>query len=297
MWGVWVLVLVVGVTLGGCQDQHLEYIDYDYVDVAIPEANTRTRQSSASAPSPGSPPKPRRPGSTAAKKSKPRTHTTPVPIIKDIRRVDPNTGAFYYHYEGGDGSMKHEVRFPNGTVYGNFTFVKDNGELETRTYHHGMGSNVVENDNGDYELHRHLEQPYVHQSGPDPVEELFPQEGLPQPNQVRIQSHQRPVAQQSRPVSRNRVRARPRPVALEQTNSFTAPQPVPLDFHDSQTSFSFHDEARPLFGPNTVNVDHQAQGSELHPVVEPLDYDFQPSQKEYVLSQDHLSEPVQVSEQ
>lgn len=273
----------------------MEYVDYyDYADVAIPETNTKTRQPSPSA-APQLKPKPRRPSSAQSKKSKPRG-TTPVPIITDIRRVDPNTGAFYYHYEGGDGSMKHEVRFANGTVLGNFTYVKKNGELETQHYNHGLGSNIVENDNGNYDLHRHLEEAYVHQSGPDPVEELFPEDGFLQPNSVRIQSH-RPIAQprpivQSRPAARPKVRAHPRPIALQQSPSvFRAPQPVSLDYRDSQTAFSFQDESRPNFNPNTVDVapiEYQARASSLQPVVELLS-----QHSSFSSSQDQQSEIVQ----
>jgi len=295
MWGAWIL-LAVCVSLVGCQDQKFDYEDYyDYAaDVAIPETNVKTRQPSPSA-APKLTPKPRRPGSVKSNKNKPRG-TTPVPIIKDIRRVDPNSGAFYYHYEGGDGSMKHEVRFPNGTVLGNFTYVKKNGELETQSYNHGLGSNIVDNDNGNYDLHRHLEEAYVHQSGPDPVEELFPEDAFLQPNSVRIQSH-RPIAQprpivQSRPVARPRVRAHPRPIALQQSPSvFRAPEPVPLDLHDSQTAFSFQDESRPIFNPNTVDVapiEYQAQASSLQPVVKMV-----PKLSSFSSSQDQLSEHVQ----
>jgi len=295
MWGAWILLLMC-VSLSRCQDQNVEYVeyiydDYDYTEVAAQETKTSARKVSA----PVAPPpqlKPRRPGTAGSKKAHKPRGTTPVPIIRDIRRIDPVTGAFYYHYEGGDGSMKHEVRFPNGTVLGNYTYAKKNGELETHTYHHGLGSNIVDNDNGDYELHRHLEQGYVHQSGPDPVdtvdyiETLFQEDRPPQPNTVRVQS-QRPIAQ-PRPVPRNRVRARPRPIAVQQAPSvFSAPQPVPLDYHDSQTAFSFQDDSRPIFNPNTVDVvGFQAQESSLQPVVEPVPQSY-----------DQLSEPQQVSEQ
>jgi len=288
MWGAWILLLMC-VTLGGCQDQYVEYeyVYDDYADVAVQETKPKARLQTP-APAPVAPPKlkPRRPSTGGSKKHKPRG-TTPVPIVKDIRRIDPVTGAFYYHYEGGDGSMKHEVRFPNGTVLGNYTYAKENGELETHTYHHGLGSNIVDNDNGDYELHRHLEQGYVHQSGPDPVETLLAEDAPLQPNSVRVETS-RPIAQ-SRPVPRARLRARPRPVPVQQTQSvFNAPQSVPLDYHDSQTAFTFQDDS------NYVNVDqYQGQESNLQPVVEfveslPQSYEF-----DYY---EH-SEPLQVSEQ
>lgn len=288
MWGAWILLLMC-VTLGGCQDQYVEYeyVYDDYADVAVQETKPKARLQTP-APAPVAPPKlkPRRPSTGGSKKHKPRG-TTPVPIVKDIRRIDPVTGAFYYHYEGGDGSMKHEVRFPNGTVLGNYTYVKENGELETHTYHHGLGSNIVDNDNGDYELHRHLEQGYVHQSGPDPVETLLAEDAPLQPNSVRVETS-RPIAQ-SRPVPRARLRARPRPVPIQQTQSvFNAPQSIPLDYHDSQTTFTFQDDS------NYVDVDqYQGQESNLQPVVEfveslPQSYEF---------DYDQHSEPLQVSEQ
>lgn len=254
MWGVWILMLAC-VSLGASQNLNVEYVDYEYTDVSTHEANSRLRQSPALVPQLKQ--KPRRPG----KKTKP-LGTTPVPIITDIRRVDPHTGAFYYHYAGGDGSMKHEVRFPNGTVLGNYTYAKENGELETHTYHHGLGSNIIDNDNGNYDLHRHLEEAYVHQSGPDPVEELFPEDARLQPNSVRVRSQSRPIVQQ-RPVSGSRSRPQARP---------SAPLPVPLDYHDSQTSFSFQDDSQAAFSfqdeyrqtpfnPNAVD-DQQPQASE-----------------------------------
>jgi len=118
--------------------------------------------------------------------------TTPVPILKDIRRVDPVTGAFIYEFMGADGSGKYETRFPNGTVFGNFTFINDLGEKETRVYSAGergteiAGTNVVspapptlvdettgENyvDLSNYELWKHLEEPYVHIGGPSDPDE------------------------------------------------------------------------------------------------------------------------------
>lgn len=115
-----------------------------------------------------------------------------MPILRNIQRVDPVTGAFIYDYLGADGSGKYEVRFPNGTVRGNFTFINDLGEQETRSYSAGergteisgdgvvspapptlvdetTGANYV--DLGNYELYRHLEEPYVHIEGPSHPDE------------------------------------------------------------------------------------------------------------------------------
>ena len=93
---------------------------------------------------------------------------------------------------GGDGSGKYEIRYPNGTVMGNFTYINDIGERETRWYSAGSrgteisgdgvispapptiidettGANYVDLSN--YDLYKHLEVPYVHIAGPSDPDE------------------------------------------------------------------------------------------------------------------------------
>ncbi|XP_018019906.1 uncharacterized protein LOC108676351 [Hyalella azteca] len=118
--------------------------------------------------------------------------TTYIPILKDSRRTDPATGAFIYDYMGADGSSKYEVRFSNGTVLGNFSYINDQGERETRWYSAGERGTEIQGDSvvspapptlidettgknyvdlSNYDLYRHLEVPYVHIAGPSDPDE------------------------------------------------------------------------------------------------------------------------------
>lgn len=114
-------------------------------------------------------------------------HSPPIAILRESRQMDPETGAFIYDYVGADGSSKYEIRYPDGYVVGNFSFINAEGTRETRHYSAGVrgteiaGDSVVspapptlvdettgENyvDLGNYELYKHLEEAYVHQAGP-----------------------------------------------------------------------------------------------------------------------------------
>jgi len=192
--------------------------------------------------------------------------TTAVPILKDERRVDPVTGAFIYHYMGGDGSGKFEVRFPNGTVIGNFTFVNDQGEQETRWYSAGergteisgdgvispapptlvdetTGKNYVDLSN--YDLYRHLEEPYVHQAGeqaPDAVGRS--RVALDHGDVVAFAAAQAPRPQPARAASQP-ARPAPQPVPVPQpVPQSRGPRPVPRPAQPASTHF------------NARNLDH-----------------------------------------
>ncbi|ROT65353.1 putative serine/arginine repetitive matrix protein 2 [Penaeus vannamei] len=99
-----------------------------------------------------------------------RPQTTQIPL-----RIDTKTGGFVYQYAGADGSAKYELRLPNGTVTGNYTFINDLGERETRWYSAGVHDpSLVDEttdpnyvDRGNYDLYKHLEEPYVHIAGTD----------------------------------------------------------------------------------------------------------------------------------
>ena len=133
------------------------------------------------------------------------------------------TGAFIYEYLGADGQAKYEIRYRNGTVRGNFTFINDLGETETRWYSAGergteiagdgvispapptlvdetTGPNYVDLSN--YELYRHLEVPYVHIAGPSDPDER---------GQISNPSRQ----QEARPQQTNRRPAQPSSVPLD----------------------------------------------------------------------------------
>ena len=130
---------------------------------------------------------------------------------------------------GADGSGKYEVRFPNGTVLGNFTYINDQGEPETRWYSAGERGTEVSGDSvvspapptlidettgpnyvdlSNYDLYRHLEVPYVHIDGPSDPDER---------GQLSNPSSQRSQAPS---------RAQPRQQQIPQPSS------VPLDFGD-----------------------------------------------------------------
>jgi len=131
------------------------------------------------------------PGQAQASTARPE-NVTHIAVLKDARYTDPATGAFIYDYMGADGSGKYEVRFLNGTVVGNYTYLNEAGERETRWYSAGTrgteiagdgvvspapptlvdettGANYVDLSN--YELYRHLEVPYVHIAGPSDPDE------------------------------------------------------------------------------------------------------------------------------
>ena len=153
---------------------------------------------------------------------------------------------------GQDGSGKYEVRFPNGTVIGNFTYINDQGERETRWYSAGdrgteiagdsvispapptlvdetTGPNYVDLSN--YELYRHLEVPYVHIEGPSDPDERGQ---LSNPNNQRQQD----------------TRSRPQP------------SQQPLDFGDELTLTSNSQAASPQRIPQPLPA---FQGREAAP--------------------------------
>jgi len=154
---------------------------------------------------------------------------------------------------GADGQAKYEIRYPNGTVVGNFTFINDRGETETRWYSAGdrgteisgdsvispapptlvdetTGPNYVDLSN--YELYRHLEVPYVHIAGPSDPDERGQ---LSAPGSSRSSSQaQPPRLVQQRQQQPQQLQRPIQPVAA----------PVPLDFGDD-TRFVRVDQAAP----------------------------------------------------
>ncbi|XP_063602021.1 WAS/WASL-interacting protein family member 3-like [Penaeus indicus] len=173
------LVLLAG-ALAFAHAQQFDY--YDYVDdpqavlPAPPPPPARSRPASRPVAR-GPPPAQSRPASQhpGQQQTANDPNTTPVPIVTDIRRIDTKTGGFVYQYAGADGSAKYELRLPNGTVTGNYTFINDLGERETRWYSAGVHDpSLVDEttdpnyvDLGNYELYKHLEEPYVHVAGAD----------------------------------------------------------------------------------------------------------------------------------
>ncbi|XP_066983675.1 uncharacterized protein [Macrobrachium rosenbergii] len=229
--------------LAASQGQFDYAYDYDApVDAPAPQPIARgpppaTFQPQARAPAPprsrpqGNRPPP--PVQQSSRLDSLDSFTTPVSIVKDTRRIDTKTGAFVYEYAGADGSEKHEVRYSNGTVVGNYTFINDLGERETRFYTAGVRDpsaidettdpNYV--DLGNYDLYKHLEQPYIHSDGTLGSLRAAPRPGPPQ------QGGGRPRAQGG-PRS-----SAPRPAAPRPPPPPPPAAPVPLDFNDDTALF------------------------------------------------------------
>ncbi|XP_063851319.1 protein TsetseEP-like [Scylla paramamosain] len=188
--------------------------------------------------------------------------TTPIPILKDSRRIDLHTGAFVYEYIGGDGSSKFEFRFPNGTVIGNFSFINENGELETRVYNHGAEVDETTDPNyidlGNYEYWRHLEQPYEEEQSLGPQSAFVPQQlARPTPRrrqrprrpqtaapQIQIQPQFQPIPQP--PQQQPQPQFRPQPQAPPQPQFRPQPQAPPQpQFQQPQPQFQPQPQTRP----------------------------------------------------
>ncbi|KAF2359934.1 Insect cuticle protein [Trinorchestia longiramus] len=228
------LVLFASVVIAAPQGQapgSARQFDYEYFyddlpgpDFAQPAPQqpvtaTRPRSRAEAAPRAPAPPS-TRPLQQGSRQAGDVTTTTHIPILKDSRRTDPVTGAFIYDYMGADGSGKYEVRYTNGTVLGNFTYINDAGERETRWYSAGERGTEIEGDSvispapptlidettgknyvdlSNYDLYRHLEVPYVHLAGPSDPDERgqLSRPGAARPADDRRQQFQsRPQPQQ-----------------------------------------------------------------------------------------------------
>jgi len=199
-------------------------------------------------------------------------HSPPIPILRESRKMDPETGAFIYDYVGADGSSKYEIRYPDGYVVGNFSFINAEGTRETRHYSAGVrgteiaGDSVVspapptlvdettgENyvDLGNYELYKHLEEAYVHQAGASrPRAQQQPRQFAPidQGDDTRFVAQ---APQQPRRVAQapQHQRAAPQPhrVAQAPQQQRAAPQP-----HRVRTDVQFDPSAIRQGSPNQV---------------------------------------------
>ncbi|XP_064101603.1 uncharacterized protein LOC135212130 [Macrobrachium nipponense] len=232
--------------LAASQGQFDYVYDYDApVDAPAPQPIARGPPPAAFQPQ-GRPPAPPRsrpqgnrpppPVQQASRFDQLDSVTEHVPIVKDSRRIDTKTGAFVYEYAGADGSEKHEIRYSNGTVTGNYTFINDLGERETRFYTAGVQDpsaidettdpNYV--DLGNYDLYKHLEQPYIHTDGTAgfQTQRAAPRPGPPQQGGGRPRAQGGPRSSAPRPVA-----ARPPPPPPP------PPAPVPLDFNDDTALF------------------------------------------------------------
>lgn len=59
--------------------------------------------------------------------------TTPVPILKQINRVNDD-GSYTYGYESADGTYKMETRDSEGNVRGKYAYVDETGEVKMVEY-------------------------------------------------------------------------------------------------------------------------------------------------------------------
>ncbi|XP_042859788.1 formin-like protein 3 [Penaeus japonicus] len=243
------LVLLAGV-LAFARAQQFDY--YDYVDapqtvLPAPPPPPPVRSRPASRPVVRGPPPQSRPPPQAPVQQQTANdpNTTPVPIVTDVRRIDTKTGGFVYQYAGADGSAKYELRLPNGTVTGNYTFINDLGERETRWYTAGVHDPTLVDettdpnyvDLGNYELYKHLEEPYVHVAGAD--ESFNSQAPRSSPRAQRPSAPRSSGPRSSAPRSSAPRASAPRPPPPP-----PLPASTPLDYDDSALHFI---EPAPLF--------------------------------------------------
>ncbi|XP_043213500.1 programmed cell death 6-interacting protein-like [Amphibalanus amphitrite] len=70
---------------------------------------------------------------------RPTTTTTPVPILKQVNRVNDD-GSYTYGYEAADGSFKLETRSANGEVTGKYGYVDSDGVQRVFDYNASKGA-------------------------------------------------------------------------------------------------------------------------------------------------------------
>ena len=65
--------------------------------------------------------------------STPQSSTTPIPILRQVDRQNPD-GSYTYGYESGDGTYKIETRYATGEVKGKYGYYDDLGVLREVNY-------------------------------------------------------------------------------------------------------------------------------------------------------------------
>ncbi|KAK4016510.1 hypothetical protein OUZ56_031466 [Daphnia magna] len=68
-----------------------------------------------------------------------KTTTTPVPIIKQINKVNDD-GSYTFGYEAGDGSFRIEKKELNGHVKGKYGYIDETGTLQVLEYETGKSA-------------------------------------------------------------------------------------------------------------------------------------------------------------
>lgn len=147
--------------------------------------------------------------------------TTPVPILKQINRVNDD-GSYTYGYEAADGTFKVETRSKEGDVQGKYGYLDETGEIKIvdyssgRTGHTARGTHLPEQPIVAPPTDDWMEEPTTRRSRPAakqaprpaPVvqqqqvfQEPLPQQRLPVPSVAAPVS--RPVQQQRTQINTN----------------------------------------------------------------------------------------------
>lgn len=98
------------------------------------------------------------------------SQTTPVPILKQINRVNDD-GSYTYGFESGDGTFRLETRDSNGNIRGKYAYYDETGDMKTVEYAAGEPTQTK----GGFEA-RGPHIPELPQSAPHDPSEVFDEE-------------------------------------------------------------------------------------------------------------------------
>ncbi|KAK4016511.1 hypothetical protein OUZ56_031467 [Daphnia magna] len=171
--------------------------------------------------------------------------TTPVPILKQINRVNDD-GSYTYGFEAADGTFKVETRDNLGNVRGKYGYVDETGELKTIEYAAGQGFEASGS---------HI--PVADVAAALPVSKpvvAHPRRPVPRP--VQVTTTFRPVrVEQPAPVHVPARRLATPSLSVPSFSNVRQQQAVPQHVntidHNAQRGFSFSIEA-PVFHPSTT---------------------------------------------
>lgn len=168
-----------------------------------------------------------------------RDTTTPVPILKQINRVNDD-GSYTYGFEAADGSFKVETRDKEGNVLGKYGYLDETGQVKTVEYTSGRVGHQARGE--------HLpEQPIV-APPTDDWEEPEPTTRRPRPasKQPKPAAVQQQQFQQPEPLPQRNVPALPVPALtapvsrpVQQTHRLSAPAVQQTNQGNRGFSFSF----------------------------------------------------------
>ncbi len=183
--------------------------------------------------------------------------TTPVPILKQINRVNDD-GSYTYGFEAADGTFKVETRDNLGNVRGKYGYVDETGQLKTIEYAAGQG---FEASGAHLPVDGNSAAPLP---AAQPITAAHPRRPVARPAPAPTTFRPRPaVVQQPAAPVHHVAPARNLPTPTLSVPSFSnvrqQPQPVPQHFDNAIVSntgnagrgFSFSFEA-PVFHPTTT---------------------------------------------